>query len=409
LIAQDYTLAASGEDFASLYDGRPKVIVHDTATLDGVQSVMSDHVTILHLHMEDQTLLLSRTPRHTQHQATAAHSLRKKLPIATEAYPLTSAPSNIAAIWAFNQQQAELLQLFCDWTEMRYGKPLAAVEVGDASELLLKLTATAFATAAQYQRRSTDLNNALSQIRIEHEETRQTLYRMQGLLWNIHDHPVKQTFSSRVGRTSFHPKELASAVEKTVVQPLPISGRGFAGVDLFVVEPSEAAGLLLCTLRDTATKESYGQWIANYSSIQSGWLNFSLPIVLDANPQFMELVLQFTGSEDDGPSLGVSDTVIFGQASASSTGKTLALRTWAGLPGLKNEATASNVHWIDDAKWFEYVLPKNVFAEARKGIEHPSDFEYLVRHSDGRMLLHPLNNVEVSAFIPYLMPNRTVS
>jgi hypothetical protein len=400
-------LIAPATELAALYDGKPKIVVHETASLDELAGALAGHVTVLRLRYDEESQTVRLSPR----SRGGGPAARQKPGEGVE--PLAALPTNIVGLWAFNRSQETALRALSEWAEARYGRPLLGVELGDVWGLARQLFDAAWARGAEFERRSAELNDALAEIRIEYEETRQVLYRMQGLLWNIHDHPVRQTFASKVGRRALTTRHVPDEGERVLIQPLPVRGRGFAGVDLCIAERTEAAGFLRCTVRNTATQEVYGEWVAGYDTLEPGWLNLSLPVILDANPQHLELTVEWCGPAAEGPALGLSESQLIGQppitvGGAPLPGKTLALRAWGGFPGLRNEVLAPNVQWITDERWFEYVLPKAALASVRKAVEYPSDFEYLALRGDGTILLHPLYDREVSALVSNLLPKGAI-
>jgi hypothetical protein len=317
-------------------------------------------------------------------------------------------PSNVVALWAVNDHDRIDLQAFSAWAEERFAARLPAVGTGDFKSLQTALVEQLSLATQLYAKRNTALEDALSVLRIEHEETRQVLYRMQELLWNVHNNPVHLTFASKLGtrHLSFNPPAAAQSVK--IEQRLPISGRGLAGFDVHVAEASKGPGYLRCVLFNAADQSSIGSWVIEYDDISRGWLNFSLPVILDINPRYMTISIECVGGRKP-PTLTLAASRVVGLPSVSLQGtqladQTLAIRVWVGFPGLRNEAVGSHIQGIASDRRFAYTLPASAFAEVRKAVSHKSDFEYISRQSDGSILVHPLWNKIASALVPAVVP-----
>jgi|GEM_PF-6922145 len=322
---------------------------------------------------------------------------------------LKSLPSCPILFWSFDARQKTTLDNLVKALNKQYLRPRFSCGVGNSDALLINVLNLSFNDARVYAKRSSDLNKALSQLRQEHEQTRKVLQNMQDILWNIRGNPPRMTSVTKLGRGRINLNKLKKYNTNSISQKLLVPTKGLAGLDIYVAETCDAPGILRCELLITATQERVALWQMQYNDMQTGWIHFPLSTIFSQSHSSAELKITFTSPYDESPTIGLTDEIIITSAymkinNEPQTGKILAMRTWGGFPGIKNESVSSNLPSNEDKAFFEYKLPYSILSNADVCIKYETDFSYLIAHPTGEILLHPLFDKEVSAYVEKALP-----
>lgn len=322
---------------------------------------------------------------------------------------LTVPPSGPMLLWSFEKHSLPELRRLADSLNSKYRRSRFAADSGDIVQLQAQLMALLARDAATYVKRSAELNNALSQLRQEHDLTRKVLQNMQDILWNIRGNPPRMTSVTRLGLGRIGLDTLKKQDANGFVQKLLVPSKGLAGIDIYIAEGCRSPGYLNAELSIAATGETIASWRIPYPEITQGWLHFPLSTILALSYPSVDLKISFFSPHHDSPRIGLTDDGVISTAfirinGQLQTGKMLSMRTWGGFPGLRNELVASHLLEADNSAFFEYKLPASVLSTLTLCAEFPADFPVLTVDSEGVVLLHPLRNVAVSACAPSALP-----
>lgn len=318
-------------------------------------------------------------------------------------------PSGGMLFWSYDFHHLARLQELAIGLNARFKVNRFHAGCGDLTTMLCKFVGLFAEDTQTYATRSAQLNGALAQLRREHEQTRKVLQSMQDVLWNIRGAPPRMTFIAKLGQGRLDAGFLERYDTNNFVQKLLVPTRGLAGIDIFVVEGCDSPGMMVFELSVTSTGEKLAEWHVEYSEAAPGWLHLPLSTIVSVNDPGAELRVTFVGPYSESPFLGLTDEIIIPPAYLAYGGtvpsdQMLCLRTWGGFPGIRNEAEASHLVNADNSRFFEYKLPPSTLALAMPCREYKAGFPCVVFQTSGELLVHPLFNTMVSAYVPGALP-----
>jgi hypothetical protein len=318
-------------------------------------------------------------------------------------------PSGHTILWSAHEKDVPAMEAIVATLNSAYSQKRFSIGCGTADALKSKVIDLLLTDNQLYTRRATQLNAAIAQIRQEHELTRKVLHNMQDILWNVRGNPPRQTFFTKLGRNRISLDTLKQHNVTGFSQKLVIQSKGLAGIDIYISEKCDYPGVLICTLLAASTGEVLAQWKDAYSSLDNGWLHLPLSTILAQNNLGLELIVSFVSPYNDSPAIGLTDDVVSGAEYIKINGNVqqgamLAMRTWGGFPGIRNESIKGRLPCTDDSTFFEYQIPITQLNQLRLTVDHNAGFPCLNVDNQGVILLHPLFNVEMSAYIPNSLP-----
>lgn len=326
-----------------------------------------------------------------------------------EEMPLGTPPSGCVLLWSAHEEDLPEMEACVKNLNGVYARSRFAVGCGSAPSLESRLLALALSDTRTYAMRATQLNAALSQIRQEHELTRKVLHNMQDILWNIRGNPPRQTSFTKLGRGRIALDMLKKQGASGFSQRLLVQSKGLAGVDIYIADRCDAPGMMVCKLVAVSTGEVLAHWNSVYSDVEIGWLHLPLSTILAQNNLGLELQVTFVGPYNDSLTLGLTNEVVSGASylnvgGATQQGKMLAMRTWGGFPGIRNESAKGREPQAENDAFFEYKLSSAQLRRLCLSVDHQVGFPCLHVDDEGIVLLHPLVNVEMSAYLPGGIP-----
>ena len=326
-----------------------------------------------------------------------------------ELIELTPPPSGEVLFWSLDKQSLPLLSKLVDELNDKFKHSRFSAGSGDVFALQSKVIEMLLLDVSNYVRRSSDLNNALSQLRQEHEITRKVLQSMQDMLWGIRGNPPRMNSFTKLGPDRISLQDLKKQEADSFTQKLLVPSKGLAGVDVYIVDGCDNPGYLNAELCITATGERVASWKIKYPDITPGWLHLPLSTILSLNYPRVDLKISFSSVYDDSPTLGLTDESVISPTFIQingrvQSGKMLSMRTWAGFPGIRNESAASHLLGADNSHFFEYQLSTSALSKLKLSTDVSADFACLSIAPDGVILLHPLRNIEMSAFASSILP-----
>lgn len=387
-------LSAPAAQFASLYDGTPKIIVVGAVT--GLEAgALPLPLRLLRLVRHDGGyLLLSGDTEPEEGEALRA---------------LAIPPAAVRALWSGDEAARRDAERLLGWWEEAGGPDSTPPQMtGDASTLLRGLLAQAFGEIDGLHRRNAGLQQTLSTLREEWGRSARLLPEAVELLDALRLSPPRLVFASPrpVGALPVplrHGRNTAGAVE--IVQRLPAGARGLAGLDLHLDQAPKGSGVLAVALTGVESGETLAEWRLSFGDLRSGWLSLRLPAASTRMDRLLDLRIGAIGVVTEAPRLSLAQAGLLDEYAVAPPARAvgqpamLALRLWGGLPGLEYGA-AAHLAPHPAPEHMVWPLTQPVLAQLRKGREFEATFPWFGLLRGGRVLLHPLHGVVTAAHIP---------
>ncbi|WP_353860865.1 DUF6212 domain-containing protein [Azospirillum formosense] len=385
-------LSTPAAQFASLYDGTPKLIM---VGADASQDPGAIPLRILRLVRHDGGYLLLSGDT----GAAEGEALRS----------LAIPPAAVRMLWSCDEAARRDAERLLGWWQEAGGPDSAPPQVtGDASSLLHGLLAQAFGEIDGLHRRNAGLQRTLSTLREEWGRSARLPPEAVELLDALRLSPPRLVFATPrpVGALAVplrHGRIGAEAAE--IVQRLPAGARGLAGLDLHLDRAPMGSGVLAIALTGVETGEILAEWRLPFGELRSGWLPLRLPAASTRMDRLLDLRIGAIGVVTEAPRLSLAQAGLLDEYAVAPPARAigqpamLALRLWGGLPGLEYGAAAHLApHPAPDRMVWPLTQP--VLAQVRKGRDFEATFPWFGLLRGGRILLHPLHGVVTAAHIP---------
>lgn len=385
-------LSTPAAQFASLYDGAPKIIaVGACAGLDAGAVPLR----LLRLVRHDGGYLLLSGDSGPE----GGDALRA----------LAIPPAAVRALWSCDEAARQDAERLLGWWEEAGGSDEAPPQVtGDASTLLHGLLAQALGEIDGLHRRNAGLQQTLSTLREEWGRSARLPPEAVELLDALRLSPLRLVFATPrpVGALPVplrHGRNPAGAAE--IVQRLPSGARGLAGIDLHLDRAPKGSGVLAVALTGVETGETIAEWTLSFGELRSGWLPLRLPAASTRMDRLLDLRIGATGVVTEAPCLSLAQAGLLDEYTVAPPARAigqpamLALRLWGGLPGLEY-GPAAHLAPRPAPAHMVWPLTEPVLAQLRKGREFEATFPWFGLLRGGRVLLHPLHGVVTAAHIP---------
>ncbi|NUB27049.1 DUF6212 domain-containing protein [Azospirillum brasilense] len=385
-------LSAPAAQFASLYDGTPKLIA--VGACAGLEAGAMPLRLLRLVRHDGGYLLLSEGAG-----AAEGEALR----------PLAIPPAAVQALWSCDEAARRDAERLLDWWEEAGGQGSAPPQAtGDASTVLHGLLTQALAEIDGLHRRNAGLQRTLSTLREEWGRSVRLPPEAVELLDALRLSPPRLVFATPrpVGALAVplrHGRNPAGAAE--IVQRLPAGARGLAGLDLHLDQAPRGSGVLAVVLTGVETGETIAEWALSFGDLRSGWLPLRLPTASTRMDRLLDLRIGATGVVTEAPRLSLAQAGLLDEYAVAPPARAvgqpamLALRLWGGLPGLEYGPAA---HLASRPAPDRMVWPLNepVLSQLRKGRDFEATFPWFGLLRGGRVLLHPLHGVVTAALIP---------
>ncbi|MGY0788953.1 DUF6212 domain-containing protein [Azospirillum argentinense] len=385
-------LSAPAAQFASLYDGTPKIIVVGAVT--GLEAGTVPLRLLRLVRHDGGYLLLSGDTEPEEGEALRA---------------LAIPPAAVRALWSGDEAARRDAERLLGWWEEAGGPDSAPPQMaGDASTLLRGLLAQAFGEIDGLHRRNAGLQQTLSTLREEWGRSARLPPEAVELLDALRLSPPRLVFASPrpVGALPVplrHGRNTAGAAE--IVQRLPSGARGLAGLDLHLDQAPKGSGVLAVALTGVESGESLAEWRLSFGDLRSGWLSLRLSAASTRMDRLLDLRISAIGVVTEAPRLSLAQAGLLDEYAVAPPARAvgqpamLALRLWGGLPGLEYGA-AAHLAPHPAPEHMVWPLTQPVLAQLRKGREFEATFPWFGLLRGGRVLLHPLHGVVTAAHIP---------
>ncbi|OYD81523.1 DUF6212 domain-containing protein [Azospirillum brasilense] len=385
-------LSTPAAQFASLYDGTPKLIA--VGACAGLEPSAVPLRLLRLVRHDGGYLLLSGDAG-----AAEGEALR------TLAVP----PAAVRVLWSCDEAAGRDAERLLGWWEEAGGPDSAPPQVtGDASTLLHGLLAQAVAEVDALHRRNAGLQRTLSTLREEWGRSARLPPEAVELLDALRLSPPRLVFATSrpVGALPVplrHGRNPAGVGE--IVQRLPAGARGLAGIDLHLDQAPKGSGVLAVALTGVETGEVIAEWTLSFAELRSGWLPLRLPVASTRMDRLLDLRIAATGVVTEAPRLSLAQAGLLDEYAVAPPARAigqpamLALRLWGGLPGLEY-GLAAHLAPHPAAERMVWPLTQPVLAQLRKGREFEATFPWFGLLRGGRILLHPLHGVVTAALIP---------
>lgn len=323
-------------------------------------------------------------------------------------------PTHVAVLWSFEEKESEELKLLQQWWRQHGAKEsIPPLQLGTFESLQAFLITRLSQEVSMLVRRNTDLHQAMTTLREEHQATRKVLVSLQETMQSLrltHRHMIASYAPTEAAlEMNGNPDDKKSAI---IHQLLPCPAKGLAGVDIFIQRGPEGQGILLASLIACDNNQELAGWYVPFSEMIPGWLHLALPKALTQSHAHVELVLQHIRLQGEAPLLGlcapgVLDEYYLRRGDIPQEEQTLAMRVWGGLPG-SEDPQPSYYRQAGMPPRFEYALSSAELSPLRKTRDIHAGFEYVQQLPNGKLLLHPVKNETVSIMLPGIIPASTL-
>lgn len=324
----------------------------------------------------------------------------------TGTLPLEIPPANVWALWLPAPDETGMVDALLAWWARAGGEAsLPAVIRGDRAALDRALLDAALARAEGLEHDNALLHRDLATLRQSLEEEVRIPPEVEELIDNLRLSPPRLIAKSPPPESDIAVPHADGpgappAGAATLVQRLPVSARGLAGIDLFVTHPGSATLRIALTSADAGL--TLARWVLPAETLKAGWLPLRLEQVSSRSLRALDLTVSCDGGEP--ARLSICPTGLLreyrlsgsGQpGSAASPARMLAFRIWGGYPG---QHAAESMSGSQAASVNPVIaIADDVLAGVRLTREITAGFPCFGYTEPGEILLRPLRTTPSAA------------
>lgn len=327
------TIYADKICFASLYDGRPKLLL-----------LRSPEPTIPP-HSNDQLRWLA-AHRDCEGRIVLASVCRQSVPV-PDLRALEVPPANVWAVWAPLADDHGVAEPLMEWWAAKGGDAtLPALIRDDRTTLDRVLLDRSLDEGSRLARANERLLCDLAALRESFENHVRIPREVEELLGNLRLAPLRLVFTSPapIGEISvpmYGPVDRPSGESASIRQKLPISAHGFAGLDLTIAYPGSGQGQLCLDLIARDEGLILATWRTPLQKLRPGLLSLRVERAMAQHWHSLELHISAEGTGEP-PRLAIGSAGLLPEyslspaidAEAPREPSMLAMRLWGGLPGV---------------------------------------------------------------------------
>jgi Family of unknown function (DUF6212) len=315
-------------------------------------------------------------------------------------------PAATCVLAAQTEQGAEALEVLRAWWLANGPSPAAPVlRCRDGDSAAVEIMGVLLRSAQQELRDlAAQVNGTTAQmyeLRCEYDQIRVAVEGLQGQILRLRQRPHLLTVSLPPNGRVFAPHEGHGAL----VQSLPVSAEGLAGVDLHfpACGPVADDAQVLVHLHARDIGRDLGAWRLLAQHLGKGWVRCWLPEVLAVTSHNVEVRVEWLGAGGCVPAVSLAsagdwhEMLARPQGSAVALEDCLALTAWAGgVPGIPLKCGP----WacaIQDDNRIEFSLCREeierMLLHVPMAEEKPAQWYPFQVRADGSFLLHPLGSL----------------
>jgi hypothetical protein len=241
--------------------------------------------------------------------------------------------------------------------------------------------------------------------------------RLQHCFARLEEHIASRSYPQHTEIFEYPPSSMttgeeATAAGRSLLQYLPVDSIGVATLSIHLgAVPASAAEPLRIKLRAIETGHIYGDWSIATATVSSGWINLALDRGIDEQALSLALIAEWPaegsaweltlGSPHPHPEFCARDE---GGAFLRSP---LALRVFAGLPGVRVTATTDAIRTSGASDVLTRLLPFERYESAKQILPRPqgqaATFVFVDREI-GCITVHPRKGELTAARITVVVP-----
>jgi hypothetical protein len=313
----------------------------------------------------------------------------------------------LAALSAAGADSLELLRTW--WTA---NGPIPAVPVLNCrdrdsamAEILRVLLGQAQEEVRETAAQATAAQAQIYALRCEYDQTRVIVESLQCEMKRLRQRPQLLTVSLPPNGHVYTPRGGCAIL----VQPLPISAEGMAGIDLHFPPhaPISADAQVVVRVHALDTGRDLGAWRLLAPQLGKGWVRCWLPEVLGVASHNVEVRVEWLGT---GAAISLASAGDWDEMCARLEGASgpldgcLALTAWAGgVPGMP--LTSDQIGWLGQSNsGLEYTLSPEEIGRMILRVPSlpckPTEWYPFQQRSDGSFMLHPLGSSATTLLLP---------
>lgn len=399
------TLYAHQSLFGSLYDAAPKLLLLKSPAELRQETEADALLRSFALKLDDgqRLVLVQANGERPENDA--------------DLLPLSVPPTNVWAIWVSGSDYRRAGELLMRWWTLTGGEasPPRLVE-GDKTALKEVLLSRSLEESQRLARVNEMLLRDIAAIREAMESHVRIPQEVQELVENLRLAPAKLIFSgpARSGAISIpflQPGQLATmggelGGANALCQRLPVTARGFGGLDLTVVDPGSGIGRLHIALVARDSDERLADWRIRLEDLREGTMPLRLEKYSSLPWRPLELRILAEGS-GKAPRLGTSAAGLLPEFGVeqpegdapSEEARMLSMRIWGGFPGLPTDAALRGMTALPPPNPVVTIDPADI-AEVRLTREINESYPCFGYLESGRVLLRPFPKRISAALVP---------
>ncbi|HVJ54305.1 MAG TPA: DUF6212 domain-containing protein [Aliidongia sp.] len=397
-------LEVSAPSLSALMAPQPKIITGEADAVHWRKLVPPQHLEIFTFGIGEGQK--GRLKRLSEGGATAPAS---KLPYA---------PNACMALVSMSDAADEELSRLEDWWKQVApdGRPSFGnrIQIRDWSKEQGQFFASLCERLVEQQtadaRRIVQLQRELAALRGMHEEAQITFSQLSDYIAQVHLPEEQLLYSAEPSHIAIYPQ---GKERFRIEQLLPVPSLGLAAVELHVHSAGIGdSGRLQVTLSTLEDSEQLAVWSLRSAQLKPGWLRLDLPHAVVGPRRTVVLSVRWEGGPKSAPSLSLTDQRLVKECwlkvnDTAIVQRTVALRAWSGLPGLRRTRSARQKSDPAVAGQGLHLERRPVSAAVRRGAklvapaEKVVDYDLLAPINDqGVFQLHPVEDHVAVAMIP---------
>jgi hypothetical protein len=259
-------------------------------------------------------------------------------------------------------------------------------------------------------RRIVQLQKELCALRGMHEESQITFSQLSDYIAQVHLPEEQLVYAAEPSHIAIYPQ---GKDRFRIEQILPVPSLGLAALELHVhAGGSGETGRLQVVLSTLEDGQQLGAWSLKSGQLKPGWLRLDLPHAVTGPRRSVVLSVRWEGAAKSAPSLSLTDQRLIKECwlkvnDTAIVQRTVALKVWAGLPGLRRTRSARQKADPAVAGLGMNLERRPVSVAARRNVrmvspaERVVDYDLLAPINDqGVFQLHPVEDHVAVALIP---------
>jgi hypothetical protein len=258
-------------------------------------------------------------------------------------------------------------------------------------------------------RRIVQVQKELYALRAMHEESQTTFSYLSDYIAQVHLPEEQLVYAVQPSHIAIYPQ---GRERFQIEQILPVPSLGLAAVEIHIHTAGAGDARLQVALSTIEDAKTLGSWSLKAAHLKPGWVRLDLPHAVIGPRRSVMLSVRWEGGVKSAPSLSLTDQRLVRECwlkvnEAAVVQRTLALRVWSGLPGLRRTSSARQKSDPAVAGPGLHLERRQIPAALRRAahlvrpVEKVVDYDLLTQINDqGVFQLHPIEDHVAVAHIP---------